>query len=184
MKWMLERAERRKLRGGKALASSVTLFILLLGNSQRSIAQGVSSGEIRPFVVGLVPVVGFGGVGGVSIDAKGVVARSDVEALGRLREARLKALMPLDSQLQAVSRMRKISLRRLQAAIDERRRSNRPIDDALQNLAGLTRVEFVFVYPEQNDIVVAGPAEGWMVDATGNVAGRTSGQPVLPLDDF
>jgi hypothetical protein len=42
----------------------------------------------------------------------------------------------------------------------------------------------VLVYPEQNDIVLAGPAEGWRVDAMGNVVGSASGQPVLLLDDL
>ncbi|HMC10073.1 MAG TPA: DUF1598 domain-containing protein, partial [Pirellulaceae bacterium] len=97
---------------------------------------------------------------------------------------RLRALAAVDSDLAAASRMRKVSLRRISAAIDERRLLKRPLDDALQNLAGLTRIEFVFAYPEQNDIVLAGPAEGWQVDDQGNVVGRTSGQPVLQLDDL
>ena len=51
-------------------------------------------------------------------------------------------------------------------------------------MAGLTRVKYVLVYPEQNDVVLAGPAEGWRVDALGNVVGASSGQPVLLLDDL
>ncbi len=150
----------------------------------------VSSGqladvELRPFVVGVLPVVGASGaVGGVSIDARGVVSVSTVEAHGRLREARQRALMPIDSDVTAVSRLRKISLRRLIAAIGKLRAERQPIDDTLQNLAGLTRAEYVFAYPEQQDIVLAGPAEGWRVDGEGNVVGRASGQPVLQLDDL
>jgi hypothetical protein len=140
---------------------------------------------MRPFVVGVIPVIGTGGaVGGVSIDVSGVLARSDVEAHGRLREARLRALAPIDSDIATSSRSRKISLRRLSAAIEERRLAKRPVDDALQNLAGLTRIEFVLVFPDEQDIVLAGPAEGWRVDDQGNVVGRASGQPVLQLDDL
>jgi hypothetical protein len=139
----------------------------------------------KPFVTGLIPVVGRGGaVGGVSIDAQGVVARSDVETSSRLRDARLRALAEIDSDLNQASTMRKVSLRGLIAALEERRRAGLPITDDLQNLAGLTRVEFVLVYPEHNDIVLAGPAEGWQVDQQGHVVGRTSGQPVLQLDDL
>jgi hypothetical protein len=168
----------------QSAARLLPLCLLLCVPVNDASAQAVSFGEIRPFVVGVVPVVGRGGVGGVSIDAQGVVSRSDVESLGRLRDARLKALAPIDSEMQAASPMRKISLRRLQTAIDERRKGNQSLDDALQNMAGLTRVEYVLVYPEQHDIVLAGPAEGWRVDPTGTVVGRTNGQPVLQLDDL
>lgn len=146
---------------------------------------GVSNTTQRPFVTGLIPVVGPGGtVGGVSIDAQGVVAKSDVEQQGRLREARLKALEGLSADVQAASKLRKISLRGLAAAIDERRRAGQPATDELQNLVGLQRVEFVFVYPEQQDIVLAGIAEGWQVNAQGHVVGQTTGRPVLQLDDL
>jgi hypothetical protein len=157
---------------------------LAIGGSPAE-AQLISSGSIRPFVIGIVPVVGpSGAVGGVSIDAKGVLARSDVDAMGLLREARLRAAAGPDSDLQADSIMRKVSLRRLVAAIDERRKAGKPIDDALQNVAGLMRVEYIFAYPEHNDIVIAGPAEGWEIDEQGNALGRNSRQPVLQLDDL
>jgi uncharacterized protein DUF1598 len=150
-----------------------------------SVIAQIGDAELRPFVVGVLPVVGPGGaVGGVSIDARGAVSVSTVEAHGRLREARLRALMPIDSDVAAVSPLRKISLRRLIAALDQQRIARKPIGDTLQNLAGLTRVEYVFAYPEQQDIVLAGPAEGWRVDNERNVVGRISGQPVLQLDDL
>ncbi len=152
--------------------------------AQPALAQFTGSFELRPFVVGLIPVVGNGAVGGVSIDAGGVLARSDIDAAGRLREARLRALSPIDSDLAATSPCRKVSLRRLSAAIDECRLAKKPIDDALQNLAGLTGIEFVFVFPEEQDIVLAGPAEAWRVDNQGNVVGRSSGLPSLQLDDL
>ena len=65
--------------------------------------QGVFAfSQRRPFVIGLLPVVGRNGaVGGVSIDAKGVVARSDVDQSQRLRDARLKALQEIGGDLQA-----------------------------------------------------------------------------------
>ena len=51
-------------------------------------------------------------------------------------------------------------------------------------MAGLQRVEYVFVYPEENDIVLAGYGEGWQVDVRGNMVGVTTGRPVLLLDDL
>jgi hypothetical protein len=145
----------------------------------------IGSGQLRPFVTALIPVVGRSGfVGGVSVDSEGVVARSDVETLGRLRDARRRALGRIDSELHIASPLRKISLRGLVAEIDARRRAGRPISDELQYLAGLQRVELVLVYPEHHDIVLAGFAEGWRVDEQGNVVGQTRGQPVLQLDDL
>ena len=40
---------------------------------------------------------------------------------------------------------------------------------ALGSLAGLQRLQYVFFYPQQNDIVIAGPAEGWLEDAAGHL---------------
>jgi hypothetical protein len=168
-----------------------SLFVGLLGVAAVSLlsapaaAQFVGNLELRPFVVGVVPVVGpRGAVGGVSIDTHGVLSRTADDTLGQLKVHRASALAPVDSSLAAVSRMRKVSLRRLSAELDTRRLARRPLDDALQNLAGLTRVEFVFVFPEQQDIVLAGPAEPWRSDDLGHVIGTSSGQAVVQLDDL
>jgi hypothetical protein len=42
----------------------------------------------------------------------------------------------------------------------------------------------VLIYPEQHDIVLAGPAEGWRVNSLGSLVGKASGRPVLLLDDL
>src|SRR5882672_1261216 len=97
-------------------------------------AQSVALSEIRPFVVGIVPVVGPGGVGGVSIDAAGVVSKSDVDTLEKLRAARAGALSRVDSKPQTACPLRKISLRAVQAALGECRRKGLPPADELQNL--------------------------------------------------
>jgi hypothetical protein len=54
----------------------------------------------------------------------------------------------------------------------------------MRYLAGLLRVRYVFFYPETGDIVLAGPAEGWMTDLAGRVVGVTSGRPVVQLQDL
>ena len=51
-------------------------------------------------------------------------------------------------------------------------------------LAGLTRLKYVFFYPETKDIVIAGPAEGWGEDLSGRVCSLSSGRPVLELQDL
>src|SRR5436305_114744 len=124
----------RRACTGWGLAALFTLAALIAPAG----AQSVALSEIRPFVVGIVPVVGPGGVGGVAIDAAGVVSKSEAGALDKLREARAGALRRVDSKLEAASPLRKISLRGLQAAIEECRRNGLPLADELQNLAGLT----------------------------------------------
>ena len=58
--------------------------------------------------------------------------------------------------------MRKVSLNRLEKAIVDHQGQ---ITDTMRYLAGLLRVRYVFFYPDSNDIVIAGPAEGWMDDS-------------------
>jgi hypothetical protein len=161
------------------------VLLVLLAGSSPACAQFISDTTVQPFVVGVVPVIGNSGrVGGISIDAAGAVSRSSVETLGRLRDARLKALAVGDSDINTASPLRKISLRRLSDALQEKITARQASGSDLQNLAGLTRVEYVFAFPEHNDIVLAGPAEGWRIDDQGNIVGQASGLPTLQLDDL
>ena len=68
-----------------------------------------------------------------------------------------------------------ISLTRLEKAIAAKLAKVERIDEEMLNLAGLVRVQYVFVYPETKDIVIAGPAEGYMSDPTGRVIGIETG---------
>ena len=54
----------------------------------------------------------------------------------------------------------------------------------MRYLAGLQRVRYVFYYPDSKDIVLAGPAEGWVPDPAGRIVGLTSGRPVVQLQDL
>jgi hypothetical protein len=58
------------------------------------------------------------------------------------------------------------------------------LPDEIRFLAGIQRIQYVFVYPEQNDIVLAGPGEGWKIDDNGNYVGVTTGRPVMRLEDL
>ena len=42
----------------------------------------------------------------------------------------------------------------------------------------------MLVYPAKQDIVLAGPGEGWKVDGDGEMIGVTTGRPVMLLDDL
>ncbi len=62
--------------------------------------------------------------------------------------------------------------------------AGQPIPADMQFLAGLTRITHVFFYPETDDIVVAGPAEGYFITADNRVVGMHSGQATLQLQDL
>jgi hypothetical protein len=123
---------------------------------------------------------------GVSIDAAGVLAtRVFPDPGGRLMRARLSAAAKqLKPELHRPSACRKISLRRLEDAIVEHLDGDPSVPAELQFLAGLMRVEYVFLLPEENDILIAGPAEPWVQNPAGRTIGIVSGQPTLLLEDL
>lgn len=123
-------------------------------------------------------------VGGVFVDANGVVGNAETDALGKLQQLRKSTLEQLPGDLNEPAELRKVSLRRLEAALAEHLKTGKPLPQEMQYLAGLQRIRYVFVYPEQQDIVLAGPAEGWRIDGHGAVVGATSGLPVMQLDDL
>ena len=123
---------------------------------------------------------------GVAVDADGVLRRVTANdptgelARQRAQEARLK----LDPDVAHKSPLRKVSLTRLEQVIQKRIADGRGIDDTMQHLAGITRLQYVFCYPESGDIVIAGPAEAWGQAPTGRMLGIESGRPVLELQDL
>ena len=131
-----------------------------------------------------VDVISTRAVGGVSIDTDGVLSNAQTDDLGMLGKLRTELLEKIPADLEPTVEMLRISLRGIEAELEECAKSDKPIPDTLKYLAGLQSVRYVFVYPEQNDIVLAGPGEGWCVDAKGTVVGATTGRPVMLLDDL
>jgi len=123
-------------------------------------------------------------VGGIAIDAEGMLENATVDELGKLSRLRRGSLERIPDELNGVVELRKISLRRLEAAIQQCTENGKKLPDALKCLAGLQQIRYVFVYPKQKDIVLVGPGEGWKVDKRGNIVGITTGRPVMFLDDF
>ena len=123
-------------------------------------------------------------VGGVAIDAQGILENVQIDALGQLAKLRAEALQKVPAGLGVFTDLRKVSLRRLEAAIEQCNKTGKPLPDDIRFLAGLQQIHFVFVYPEQRDIILAGTGEGWKVDARGNMVGITTGRPVMLLDDL
>ena len=123
-------------------------------------------------------------VGGVSIDPSGALTNASVQDLAKIRQAITEQAAGAPAALQAGAKLRKISLRRLDAAIQLCRQTGKPLPSEVLYLGGLQEVRYVLVYPEQNDLVLAGPAEGWKVNLQGSVVGVKSNRPVMLLDDL
>jgi hypothetical protein len=137
--------------------------------------------------------LGFGAVcqaqqqaAGVEVDPSGVLRMVYAQdPTGRLTTMRLaEARAKLDGKLAEPTEMRKISLQRLEAAVQEKLASGAPIPDEMRYLAGLTRVQYVFYYPETKDIVIAGPAEPFGTDLAGRPVGIATGSAIVELQDL
>jgi hypothetical protein len=125
--------------------------------------------------------------GGIAIDATGVVTPAFAkETTVRLNQKRQEALAAehLSSDVNTASPLRKVSLVRLEKASREFTEQKKHVPVEMQFLAGLQRIDYVFVYPGTGDIVIAGPAEGFAPNVIGRVLGTSTGRPPLRLDDL
>lgn len=166
------------------MSISVAAIVVVLPRGAAAQGQGASISFLsqRAFVTGFTPVIGpRGGVGGIDVDANGVLARA--ERTAELDEQRARALRGVAQDVRRQSPLRKVSLPRLEKAIAAQAAKQQPLAAEILFLAGLQRVEYLFVYPETHDVVIAGPAEGW-VHRAGDVVGQSSGEAVLRLDDL
>ena len=130
------------------------------------------------------------GAAGVVIDANGVLRSQVVADAGLSLERRKAAVATLPGDLQQKSALRKVALSRLEAEVRRAAATGRGIPEELLKLAGLTKVQYVFIYPGADgpagggEVVIAGPAEPWMSDATGRVVGTATGSPTVLLEDL
>ena len=159
----------------------IAIAALLFTSSQTFAQGGVGGG------VGAGTGVGnafFGVVGGVSVDAEKFV-RGDYQALPEADQARIReALAQTDGDINAATELRMISLKGLEKAIATAIEAGTPLPADVQYMAGLQRLEYVILSPENNDIILAGPGEGWKTNEQGIVVGVKTGMPVLNLQDF
>ncbi|MFN0054848.1 MAG: DUF1598 domain-containing protein [Planctomycetales bacterium] len=156
---------------GKRLVSPLVVLLALGAIPQALFAQAVTVQQ---------PTFG------IAIDADGVLSmKAFSDPSGKLlakRVAEAKASTPGD--LKRWSDLRKVSLVKLERAIAARLKAGKSPDDCMRHLAGLQRAQYVFIYPEERDIVIAGPAEGWVEDLAGRSIGLTTGRPTLLLEDL
>ena len=123
---------------------------------------------------------------GVNVNPLGrmeLLTRSD--ATGRVTDTVNRARQAdLGTAMQSPSELRIVSLTRLERAVAAELADGRTVPSSMMHLAGLTRVQHVFLDAASKEIWVAGPAEGWHYDERGVAIGEKSGQPVMLLDDL
>lgn len=123
-------------------------------------------------------------VGGVMVDAQGLLRSATVDQRQESLKLMREAIAQPEGDIARPAELRMISLAKLQRAMEAAAANGQPLSDEVRYLAGLQRVQFVLVYPESQDIVLAGPAEPWVVRDDAAVVGVRSGRPVLQLDDL
>jgi hypothetical protein len=126
--------------------------------------------------------------GGVYCDPDGTLVRLvREEGSGRLADiggrARWNAAA-VSGAASTQSPLRKISLSRLEKHVERSLAEGRPLSAEMRNLAGMYRIQYVLVYPDERDIVLAGPAGDWKEDAEGRRVNVETNQPVVQLDDL
>jgi hypothetical protein len=186
---------RREFRVGSllllaVLAASITLSshatAQIGGAGGGAGGAGGATGGTSGGTTGGSTGAGVSGANGVMVDAEGVLRLQHFpDPQGMLVKKRIaEARAHLNPQVAKASKLRKVSLNRLEAAVRGQLEKGQAPSEEMQFLAGLTRVRYVFYYPETKDIVLAGPSEGWVADASNRVCGIESGRPVLQLQDL
>ena len=173
---MIRRGKLEKLVVKRYLLTAVCMLCALAFLCERSHAQDTNPAT---GVTIQQPVVG------VSIDANGVMTAREFRDVDNRMAANLAgARRNLSAKIQQRSALRKISLKRLEAAVKAKLAAGDSISQEMHVLAGLLKIQYIFVVPADNDMVIAGPAEGWVDDLAGRKVGLTSGMPTLLLEDL
>ncbi|WP_166823304.1 DUF1598 domain-containing protein [Thalassoroseus pseudoceratinae] len=160
--------------------------VAVQGGQQGQVAGG-QQGQVAGGQQGQVAGGVGGNAGGIDIDAQGVVSPKFGQKQSlKLTQAKMQALAEktLNADVNQTSELRKISLVRMEQTIEKHLTDGTPIPVEMQFLAGLTRIDYVFLDEDGKDLVLAGPAEGFAPDDVGRVRGTETGRPPLRLDDL
>lgn len=124
--------------------------------------------------------------GGVLVDSTGLLKRLKFDesnlVLNNIRG--LASRRTANDDVRKPSTLRKVSLTRLEKFVQSRWATGENLDEEMRLLGGLYKINYVLVYPESGDIVIAGPAGDWRTDADGRAVHVETGKPMLQLDDL
>ena len=126
---------------------------------------------------------GFGmSVGGIAIDADGIVRNLDARASESLAAERRAALADADAV--TAGALRKVSLAAVTATVRDAAATGKAVPPDVVFLGGLQQVTAVFVDPEHHDIVLVGPADTPVVSPSGTIVGAAGKRPLLQFEDL
>jgi hypothetical protein len=115
---------------------------------------------------------------GVRIDSEGVMRTRTVDE-GELAELRKRA-----NGKDADGKVCYISLPQLFAEAKAILDKGEELPDRIRFLGGMVKLQYVFIYPDENDLVIAGPCEPFEAGDGFRPLGQVTGRPVLHLDDL
>ena len=159
--------------------------------STSGFAGGITSNDFQPLMDLIQSVIKSdswqdnGGEGAIIDYPAGVFADAgSVVAAANLREAPNSATQ---SKSIGNSKLRTISLNRIEAAISISSASSKtsgPLSENLKHLAGIYRVQRIYIDNENHDVLISGPAGPWRTDTSGRSVNVETGLPTLLLDDL
>jgi hypothetical protein len=116
---------------------------------------------------------------GVDFDPAGVMKLRTTEKDSRLADLRKAA-----AGKEKDAGMAYISLPRLFAEARQCFESGQPLPERIRYLGGMVKLQFIFVYPDEGDLVIAGPCEPFDAKVPFRPLGLYTLRPVLQLDDL
>src|SRR6266550_6065035 len=120
---------------------------------------------------------------GISVNPDGAIEFRQRDADAEL--TKIKSRKPLkESPADADKRLQFVSLVKISTELRNAIESNKPLSNDVKYLQGLTQIHYILLYPDDKDLIIAGPAED--IDASNSLEprGKLTGRPVLQLDDL
>ncbi|MEX2213561.1 MAG: DUF1598 domain-containing protein [Phycisphaeraceae bacterium] len=116
---------------------------------------------------------------GVYLDPSGVLRARKIDDGGKFI-----ALLNRAAAKDEDKQLRYISLPKLFAEVRKHIDAGTPIPDDLKYLGGMTKLKYLFVRPDEKDLILAGLAEPYDTKSADRPLGLHTGRPVLQLDDL
>jgi hypothetical protein len=172
------------------LLSGMLISTPSVANAQFGMGGGMGMGGMGMGGMGMGGMGGLGGglgAGGIIIDAEGVVRTVAPERLSptrlkKMQEEFAQGQLPADMVISSDQRV--LSLRALERDVKRALDAEELVPGAALLMGGIQRLDYVIFDPENNDVLIAGPAEGFAPNPHGRLVGLTTGRPPLQLDDL
>ena len=172
------RISREKLEaGGGAQTDFQTLINLIVEQTSPPATWEQDGGDF-----GTITQFDQGVFFGTPLMATALMMRYDNSRL--LAAAELARTANPNDDVQESSELRLVSLPRLEQHVKSLMAAGQPIPDDVACLAGLTEVQFLFVFPDSQDVVIGGPAGAWKNADDQRTVSVSNGHPTLRFDDL